>query len=363
MALKWWPIILGGLIVLAICVAAASLLPMAKVQRVLRPLAHVDRLTRLPEYVRVYRLYFLAVIITGVLLLTTFAAALIASARPVGMSTTTKEFETEHPEDIMLCVGEPVTDPSTANFLDYYAQQARSFDTQRIGLTSSSLRVVPLTRDHDYAADQFEYFAKMARIQQDLDTNRPVSEADRAELQVGIEKFAQPITYVDYAPSVEDILALCLTGFPSFEGKSTHRRSLTYIGYSAFRSPTEQRAALYTEQAIKDLAIAAGVQVNVISRSDVAESSPEANNRLQSIAESTGGRFSLYNPAGTAQTDAGADSTLNRILDEFRDNPPEVVLPSGRSVTSQSWDAPQSALIAAVAAAILLCVSLAVLRR
>ncbi|KWX21428.1 hypothetical protein AFM11_24725 [Mycolicibacterium wolinskyi] len=363
MDLKWWPVIIAGVVCLLAAVAAAALLPMAKVERVLRPLAHVDRLTRLPEYARVYRIYFLSMIITGVLLLATFAAALTASARPIGASTTTKEFDTEHPEDIMLCVGEPVTDPTTANFLTYYAQQAKSFDTQRIGLTSSSLRVVPLTRDHEYAAQRFEYFAKMARIQQDLDTNRDVSDADRAELQTGIEKFAQSITYVDYARSVEDILALCLTGFPSFEGKSQHRRSLVYIGYSAFRSPDEQRAQLYTEQAIKDMATKAGVQINVISRSDVAESSPEANNRLQSISEATGGKFSLYNPAGTAQTEAGEDATLTRLLDEIRDNPPEVVLSSGRVVTSESWDAPRDALLAAVVAAVLLCVSLAVLRR
>lgn len=361
MALKWWPVILAGLIFLAVCVIAASLLPMAKVQQVLRPLAHVDRLTRLPEYARVYRIYFLSMIVTGVLLLATFATALVASARPVGTSSSTKEFETEHPLDTMLCVGEPVTDPSTANFLDYYAKQAKSYDTQRIGLTSPSLRVVPMTRDHDFAADRFEYFAKLARIQQDLDTHRPVSDADRAEFETGIDKFAQKVTYVDYAPSAEDILALCLTGFPSFEGKSQHRRSLVYLGYSALRSPDEQRAQLYTEQAIKDMAIKAGVQINVISRSDVAQSSPDANNRLQSIADATGGTFALFNPAGTAQ--AGGDSTLTRLLDEIRDNPPQAVLPSGRVVTSQSWDAPEEALIAAVAAAVLLCVSLAVLRR
>lgn len=360
MALKWWPVIVIGLLCLIVAVTAASLLPMATVQRVLRPLAHVERLTRLPEYARVYRIYFLSMIVTGALLLATFMTAVYASARPAGTSNSSKEFDRQHPEDIMLCVGEPVTDPSTANFLTYYAQQAKSFDTQRIGLTSPTLRVVPLTRDRDFAAQRLEYFAKMARLQQDLDTGKPVSDADRAELKNGIEKFSQPITYVDYAKSAEDILALCLTGFPSFEGKSTHRRSLVYLGYSALRSPDEQRRQLYTEQAVKDMAIRAGVQINVISRSDVAQSSPDANNRLQSIAESTGGRFSLYNPAGTAQS---GDSTLSGLLDEIRDHPPEVVLPSGTVVTTETLDAPEYALLGALVAAVLLAVSLAVLRR
>ena len=363
MGLKWWPVILVGLVCLAAAVAAASLLPMAKVQRVLRPLAHVERLTRLPEYVRIYRIYFLSVIITGVLLLATFATAVYAGARPVGSSNSTKQFDTEHPEDIMLCVGEPVTDPSTANFLKHYAEQVKSFDTQRIGLTSPTLRVVPLTRDYDFAADRFDYFAKMARIQQDLDTGKQVSDADRAELKDGIEKFSQPITYVDYAKSAEDILALCMTGFPQFDGKSTHRRSLIYLGYSALRSPDEQRAQLYTEQAIKDMGVAAGVQINVISRSDVVQSTQDANTRLESIAQATGGKFALYNPAGTAKADQGSDPTLDRLLDQIKDNPPEAVLPSGTIVSRQSWDSPEYALLASIITAILLCASLAVLRR
>lgn len=361
MELKWWPPIVAGLVCLAVCAAAAALVPMAKVQRTLRPLANVDRLTRLPEYARVYRIYFISMVITGALLLATFAAALVVSARPVGSSLTTKEFEAEHPQDIMLCVGEPLTDPTTADFLNYFAGQAKSYETERIGLTSPTLRVVPMTRDHTFASEQFEYFAQMARIQQDLDTNRDVSETERSELQLGIDKFNQSIDYVDYSRSLEDILALCLTGFPSFEGKGKQRRSLVYLGYSQFRSPAEERRSLFTEQSVKDMATAAGVQINAISRSDVAATSPEGNDRLRSIVDTTGGTFSLYNPAGTAGDSSAG--TLSRILDRIRDNPPEVVLPSGKTVTSQSWDSPQRALTVAVAMAALLCLSLAVLRR
>lgn len=361
MELRWWPLILAGIGALLVCVAAAALVPMAKVQRTLRPLANVERLTGLPEYARVYRIYFLSMVITGVLLLVTFTAALVVSARPVGSSLTTKEFEAEHPLDIMLCIGEPLTDPSTADFLNHYAEQAKSYDTERIGLTSPTLRVVPMTRDHTFASEQFDYFAQMARIQQDLDTNREVSEVERSELQLGIDKFNQSIEYVDYTRSLEDILALCLTGFPSFEGKGKQRRSLVYLGYSQFRSSAEERQSLFTEQSIKNMATAAGVQINAISRSDVAATSPEGNERLQSIVDTTGGTFSLYNPAGTAGADSAA--TLTRILDRVGEQPPEVVLPSGKTVTSQSWDSPQRALTVAVVMAALLSLSLAVLRR
>jgi hypothetical protein len=363
MGLRWWPLIAVGILCLAGCIAAAALLPMPKVHRQLRPLAHVDRLTRLPEYARVYRIYFLSVVITGALLLATFATALVASARPMGMSSVTKEFEVQHPEDIMLCVGEPVTDPTTANFLGYYAQQAKSYGTQRIGLTSTSLRVVPLTRDHRYAAERFEHFAKLARTQQDLAANKAVPENDRRALQSGIEEFSQRVSYVDYATSLEDNLALCLTGFPSFDSKSTHRRSLVYIGYSAPRPPNEKRPGLFTAQAVQKMAADAGVQINAIARSDVAQSSPQANDTLRSIAESTGGKFFLYNPSGITASDSGADVTLTRILDHVRDNPPQATLPNGKVVSIESFDSPRVALVAALAFAALLGLSLAVLRR
>nr|WP_128618692.1 hypothetical protein [Mycobacterium lepraemurium] len=89
MELKWWPVIVVGVLVLAGVTAAAALLPMVCVRRALRPLARIDRLTRLPEYARVYRLYFYSVVMTGILLLTTFLIALTASARPAGLSSST----------------------------------------------------------------------------------------------------------------------------------------------------------------------------------------------------------------------------------------------------------------------------------
>ena len=190
--LKWWPIVVVGLACLIAATSAAALLPMARTHRVLRPLAHVDRLTRLPEYVRVYRIYFFSVILTGALLIAVFVTALTASARPTGMSSSTQAFETAHPEDVMLCVGEPVGDPTTAGFFNYYADYARSLsslDTQRIGLTSTTLRVIPLTRDYRYATDRLRSLAKLARIQQDLDTRKPVSDADRDRPQGGDREF------------------------------------------------------------------------------------------------------------------------------------------------------------------------------
>ena len=330
----------------------------------LRPLANVERLTRLPEYARVDRLQFWSMLITLILLVTTFGAALLTTARPVGFSSANRNFEALHPEDIMLCVGEPVTDPTTAGFLNYAAQQLKTFDTQRIGLNSPSLRVVPLTRDYGYAADQFSRYAHLTELQHDLDTNKQLPGPQADELRAGINGFSRQVTYQDYARSVQDILALCMTGFPSFEDKSTHRRSLIYLGYSSIRSPDEARPSLFSDQQIKDMATAAGVQVNVITRSDVVNSTPKANDALASIAATTGGRFAVYNPAGTAANiSKNTDPTLAALLDKIRANPPNVVLPSGTIITRRSWDYPNVPLITSLIVASLLCVSLAVLRR
>jgi hypothetical protein len=366
MELRWWPLVFVGLLCLAAGIAAAALLPMARMHRVLRPLAHVDRLTRLPEYGRVYRVYFYSVVVTAVLLLANFCTALTATARPTGMSSSTRAFDSAHPEDIMLCVGQRVNDPTTADFLNYYAgfaKQLKVSDTLQIALTSTTLRVIPMTRDHQYLADHLRSLARLARIQQDLDTHKPVSDADSTALKTGIDDFSRPLAYVDYAPSVDDALALCMTGFPAYQSKSGHRRQLVYIGYSAFRDPADHRSTVFNSDNVKQMADQGGIQINVIARSDIAAASTHDNDSLRATAEASGGKFLLYNPAGTAASDAGVDPTLSHYLDEIRADTPKVQLPDGVVLTSRSWDSPEMLLIASIAVAALLCLSLAVLRR
>ena len=102
----------------------------------------------------------------------------------------------------MLCMGGPPTDPAVRATLRYFADQVKTFSTQRIGLTSADRRVVPLTRDYQYAAAQFNDYA--AASEQAGDAAR----------------WAPAVSYVDYAGGVEDVLAMCLTGFPSFDQKT-----------------------------------------------------------------------------------------------------------------------------------------------
>ena len=80
--------------------------------------------------------------------------------------------------------------PPRAATLRYFAEQVKTFSTQRIGLTSPNRRVVPLTRDYQYAAAQFAGAG---------------------------DGFVAPVSYVDYTEGAEDLLAMCLTGFPGFD--------------------------------------------------------------------------------------------------------------------------------------------------
>lgn len=363
MELKWWPVVLLGLAALVAAAAVAWAAPLATDRQHVRALANLRRLTSLPEYVRAYRAYVVSLAAALALLVLTFAAALVTSARPTGLAASIQAFDAAHPQDTMLCLGEDVTDQTSAEFLTHYAQQAQSFDQQRLGLTSQTLRVIPLTRDHTYVTDRLQGLARLARIQQDLRDNTPVSDADRAELTARAAEFSRPLDYTDYARSVEDVLALCLSGFPDRQNDAGQRRQLVYFGDSALGDPADPRPSLYTADAVRRLAEDADVQINVIARADAVQSSPEGNDALRALAESTGGRFQLYNPSEAASAEPGIDPILQQHLDDIADNPPAVELPDGRVVTSDSWDTPQPAVIATVLAAVLLSLTLVVLRR
>jgi hypothetical protein len=331
--MTWWPLAVAGFACLAMAVVLAVLLPMEQVRRQLRPLANTARLTRLPEYARLARARFLSMVVTIALLGLFFGAAVLASGRPSGWSWASAT--PDPPQDIMLCIGEPVTDQATGELLTYFAGQARTYGTQRIGLTSQNRRIIPMTRDYQYVAGKFNELAELSR--------RP-SERDAEN----VAAFSPAVSYVDYAASVEDVLALCMTGFPSFESKSSHRRSLIYLGPGQLRQPGEARPSLLTAEQVTDMARDAGIQINALS------SSAQNAGMLPPIAKSTGGQFFSIDPRQPLMTGD---------LDAIRDNPPQATAPADAAVTALFGDSPTIPLIIAVVASTLLCLSLVVLRR
>ena len=325
MDLKWWPVAAIGSACFVAAVALAALLPMTAARRRLRPLANVVRLTRLPEYAKVARLRSLSTVVTLVVLTVMFGAAIWAAARPTVASN---DFDAAHPEDIMVCVGQPVTDAATVELLDYFTRQATtSPQTQRIGLTSVNRRLVPLTRDHQYAASRFGEYAGAHGARS--------------------ASFAPPVPYTDYAESVNDLLALCIAGFPATEQRNAHRRSVIYVGPSDLRAAGERRAALFTDGSLRDLAERVGAQVNVV---DTAPS--PASGSLTALTAQTGGRCLVPGP-----------TSVTAALDDIRAHSPPARLADGTVVTADFHDAPAVPLVIALVSAAVLSVALLVLRR
>jgi hypothetical protein len=311
--LIWWVVLIAGLLGLAICIVAV-LRPMATERRRLRLLANVSRLTRLPEYRRAARLRTLSAVVAMVLLVVIFTASIVAAARPTGLPSATEESEGIQPEDIMLCVGGPVADPVADAMLRYFAQRAPTFSTQRIGLTAPNRRLVPLTRDYQYAAAQFNDYAALTERQGD------------------VVNWGPPVTYVDYAASVEDVLAMCLTGFPSFDRKTPQRRSLIYVGPGMLRQPGDTRPALYTADGVRDLAQTAGVQVNVMTTGS-------GDDALDALARDTGGRSFSADPA-----------VVPAQLSEIRAHPPASTTAVDEAAVTRSVESPDIPIILALAA-------------
>ena len=313
MDLNWWIVVIIGCLALAGCIAIALLWPVGTEHRELRLLANTARLTRLPEYVRAERLRNLTTVVTITLLLVAVVAALIAAARPSGLPSSATRSDAGQPEDIMVCVAGPVTDPAAKAVLGYFADRVASFSTERIGLTSPNRRVVPMTRDYQYAAARFADYAG----------------GDAAG-------FEPAVSYADYAESVEDVLAMCLSGFPSFDHKTAQRRSLIYVGPDLLRDPADPRPALFGASDVRELVDAAGVQVNAVLIGP-------AGDALPALARDTGGlSFS-------------ADSAAAAKVAEIRSHPPAPTATDDDSITksAETPDIPVGvALLALVALAL-----------
>jgi hypothetical protein len=313
--LIWWVVVIGGLVGLAICIGVVLLRPIDTAPRPLRLLANVSRLTRLPEYQRAVRLRTLSAVVSIGLLVALFTASIVAAARPTGLPSAAQESAAVQPEDIMLCVGGQPSDPAAGALLRYFAQRLPDFSTERIGLTAANRRLVPLTRDYQYAAAQFNDYAAMA--------------GQRGGAPTG---WAPAVTYSDYAGGVDDVLAMCLTGFPAFDQKTPQRRSLIYVGPGSLRAAGDPRPALFTADAVRDLATTAGVQVNALTTGAGAET-------LDALARATGGRSFSGDPAAAAAQ-----------LAEISSHPPPPTAAVDEAATTRFTESPDIPIIVALAA-------------
>ena len=304
MGLMWWAAVITGCVALAACVAFALLWPHRNRPGALIPLANTSRLTRLPVYRRARRRHTITVWSAIVLVLVGFCGAVLATARPTGLPSLARRSDAAAPQDIMVCVGAPVTDATVSKALQFFADSVREFGTERIGLTSANRRVIPLTRDYQYAAAEFTAYAHEQR-------------------RNDAEPFVAPVSYTGYVPGVDDLLALCMTGFPAFTTKSTQPRSLVYVGPDTV---AQSDAQMFSGSRLRDLAAAGGIQVNALVVGT-------GSGSVDALVRDTGGRS------------YPADADVTAALRDVRSHPPQA---NTRSVTTNPAETPDIALLTAL---------------
>ena len=308
MALMWWPVAVLGVLCLLGTVALAVLIPTRRSPGDGLALANTIRLSRLPEYRAVLAARTRSTAIMLAVLLALFGATVVASARP------STNQDTDSREDIMLCVAEPATSEATGRFLSYFARQAGSYSVTRIGLTSPNRRVVPLTRDYQFAAERFGDYAQISQNPSAPPPAQPLT---------------APVEYTDYAPTVADVLALCLNGFPGFPAASETDRSVLYLGPGELRATGDDRPSLFTDVQVADMARDAGVRIDALATAG------RPTNALAAAAERTGGLFLRYDPAAaTGQLDQIRAAQQARGADEQRIDAPVVVLIAALMLTA-----------------------------
>ncbi|MHA3024694.1 hypothetical protein ACXPWS_30995 [Mycobacterium sp. BMJ-28] len=308
MDLRWWLVAIAGCVALAVGIAAAALWP-TDGRRELRPLANTARLTRLPEYRRAVRMRSIWLTVSTLLLVAGVIAAVLAAARPTGLPSAANGRLARPAQDIMVCTGAPATDPAVAAVLGYFAEHAPTLAAERIGLTSANRRVIPLTRDYQYAAAQF------------ADVARPR----------GGRRLTADVSYADYAGGLADVLAMCLTGFPHFDAAAGAPRSLIYVGPGNLRAAEDPRPQLFSTDRVRELATGGSIQVNALV-------SGHDGGAVDQLVRATGGRS---HPA---------DGDTAAHLADILAHPPPASGASG-DVATRTLESPDIPLVLALLAA------------
>ena len=349
MELKWSWIVIVGVVALVVIVATAFLWPLRRQPRRLRPLAWVNRLTLLPEYARAYRRYRMLLAAIAASTVAVLLCAIIATARPVSSQAAAAEINRVHPEEVMLCLQDDPASHDASVLLSYFRDRAAGADTQRFGLTSRTLRVIPLTRDYPFLQETLGRYADLQR----LESSENPSPDDAAARSRARDEFARSVSYSDYQLTVNDALAMCMKGFPDAGKPSDARRSVIYLGPSG-----DAAQPIYSDEALTALARSSGIQVNVLTRTPL-----EAGGVLSAIATATDGRFISY--VGDAGPDAqgAADDALRQHLDDIRSHPPTATASDGTILVEQVRDRPDLVLAVGLALAIVFAISLAGVRR
>lgn len=355
MEVRWGHILgLGAAILLAVVLAAMAL-PVRNIasSKNLRPLARVERLTQLPEYMRAVRRHRALLVAATLLVLVTLGCAVYAWARPVA-ARSSADLDRAN-DDVMLCVATTATSPASAALFSYYQGQASAYTRQRIGLSSQTLRVIPLTPDHVFAADLLQKFSALAGLSAGAAQGKQLAPDESKLLAAGQEAFSRTVRYSDYQPNFIDTLASCVLGFPDHDQPSGRTRSVVYLG------PTDERPAagtrtVYSPDALAQLVHQAKAQVNIIEVAPGAEPGEPPTGVAKAETEMSGGKFFSFD-------EASAPGALAPALDQIRANRPAQTEPQSPEPAAHGADDPTLALGLAIGSATLLSLCAAVVRR
>lgn len=326
----WW------LIPPAVVIAALALWralrsdPQANVRR--RPVAHVDRLTALPEYQAALRRHRRWLAVAALAAGTLLVSAVAAAARPVELTTITPE---QRNRDIMLCLDTSGSMSSADSaVVDVFATLAKEFDGERIGLTvfdSSAVQVFPLTDDYGYVQEQLT----LAR--------------DAFDGNPGSAGFLDGTWNGRGSSLIGDGLAACVDGFPAAggtdgSGTDTRRSRSIILATDNYLSGDP----IFTLEQAGTLAQERGVRVYALNPGDFdyGPGPGQPGAMLRAAAESTGGAYyPLDSPdavadivRGVQETEATAMKGAPRaVVTDRPDLPLAVALLSGLVLAGASW--------------------------
>lgn len=331
----WW------VLPLALAVAAAAVWLVFRTDMTgnarRRPVANADRLTALPEYqaaLRRHRRWLAVAAIAGGTLV---VSAVAAAARPVDLTTIRPE---QRNRDIILCLDASGSMGSADSaVVDVFAELARSFDGERIGLTifdSSAIQVFPLTDDYSYVQEQL----KVAK--------------DAFDGQAGSSGFLDGTWTGRGSSLIGDGLASCVDSFPDLstgpgqgsppDQDAPKRSRSVVLATDNFVSgdpifTLDQAAALAREKDVRVYALNPG-------DFDYGSGAGQPGAQLKAAAEATGGAYyPLDSPDAVAgivrtvqQTEAAAIQGAPRaVVSDRPDLPLTIALLSGLVLAGASW--------------------------
>ncbi|MFC9771112.1 MULTISPECIES: VWA domain-containing protein [unclassified Pseudarthrobacter] len=296
MELMFWWLLPGAALAAGAAAWIAVRHRQADVRR--RPAAHSDRLTMLPEYQDALRRHRRWLAVAGLACAALLTSAAVAAARPVQLTTTVPE---QRNRDIMLCLDVSGSMSSAdAAVVEVFAELAREFDGERIGLTvfdSSGSQVFPLTDDYGYARDQL----LLAR--------------DAFDGKPGSSGFLDGTWGGRGSSLIGDGLASCLSGFPrtqdsdaGADGTAAKRSRSVVLATDNYVSGNP----ILTLSQAASLAKDRTVRVYALNPGDL-DYGPDAGQpgaQLRKAAESTGGSYyALDNPGAVPGIVAAVQET------------------------------------------------------